>query len=453
MTLAQARSLCAGLVVHDQAAMPDEDAAALRRLARWMLRFAPVVAPDHPDGLLLDIAGCQHLFGGERLHVRQMAEALRRYGLRPRLAVAPTFACAWAVARFGDADIAHVADDEIDGALSALPIDALRLDGHTIDALGDIGIERIGQLTVLSRDDLAARYGRELLSRLDQATGRASDRIQNVHTPNAYVESHLFDGPIRRVEIVEATTRELLARLLAQLERVNLGILELSIVLRRIDIDPQEFVLRLTLPSRDHAHLWKLLVPRLERMHLGFGVEEITLHATRTDVVQHAQAAFLRDIDRSAPHATAALGELVDCLMDRLGGGAITQIETVESYVPEQAFVHATTRATVQPASARKRADGPAANLAERPSLLFDRPEPVRVMSVVPDGPPIWLEWRGRERRIVRGVGPERITAPWWTDRPIPPRDYYDVQDTDGCRLWVYRDAGSGNWFVHGQWI
>lgn len=453
MTLAHARSLCAGLSIHDRPAEPDEDAAALRRLARWMLRYAPIVSPDDPDGLMLDIAGCEKLFGGEREHVRKIAEALRRWGLRPRLAVAPTFACAWAISRFGKAATACIAEDSILETLSPLPLDALRVDARTLDALADVGIERIEHLRALSRDELTARFGPTLLRRIDLATGAASETIQPIQPARRHQASHAFDGPVRRSEMIEAATRELLTRLLKQLRTVDRGILELSLELRRVDIGPERLSLRLTCPSRDHAHLWKLLSPRLERIHLGFGAEEIVLRAARTGRMAHEQAAFLRGAGSDNADQPTAMGELVDRLIDRLGGAAVTQIRSAESYVPEQAFVHTAVREIISRPPSRARAAERAVNPAHRPSRLLDPPEPIRVISLVPDGPPVWLDWRGQAGEIVAGIGPERIVSPWWTLRAAAPRDYYEVEDEHDRQLWVYRDGGSGQWFVHGQWI
>src|ERR1700679_1260553 len=62
MVASKAQALVANLVVMD--ADPDADHAALEKLAIWMQRhFAPIVAPD-TDGLMLDITGAAHLFGG-----------------------------------------------------------------------------------------------------------------------------------------------------------------------------------------------------------------------------------------------------------------------------------------------------------------------------------------------------------------------------------------------------
>jgi protein ImuB len=452
MTLAHARSLLAGMSVQEQPATPEADGASLRKLARWMLRFAPVVSPDGPDGLMLDIAGCGQLFGGERDHSCRIAQALKRAGLRPRLAAAPTFACAWALARFGEKPIAWIAEDEIHAALAPLPVCGLRIGTRIVESLADVGIERIEHLLALPRDELAARFGRELLRRLDQATGAAGEGLQSIQPIRHVEEAHDFDGPIRRFEIIEATTRELLARLLTQLQPGGLGLLELSVELQRVELEPQMIALRLTYPNRDLAHLWKLLSSQLERAHLGFGVETITLRALRTGRIPVEQAAFLRDAARDAADQSAALGELLDSLIDRLGAGAVKQIDPTESYVPERTFVTTAVREIAPRSSKHARVSEQAVDSVDRPSQLFERPEPIRVMSLVPDGPPVWLDWHGLTGNVIAGVGPERIVFPWWR-KQAGMRDYFEVEDEHGRRLWVFRDGRSGDWFVHGQWM
>ena len=47
---------------------------SLRQLARWAIRYSPVVAPDPPDGLWIDIAGVEHLFGGEEALLEELID-------------------------------------------------------------------------------------------------------------------------------------------------------------------------------------------------------------------------------------------------------------------------------------------------------------------------------------------------------------------------------------------
>jgi protein ImuB len=64
MPASKAQALVQGLVIQDT--NPAADAEALERLAFWMLqRFAPIVAADPPDGIVIDSTGADHLHGGE----------------------------------------------------------------------------------------------------------------------------------------------------------------------------------------------------------------------------------------------------------------------------------------------------------------------------------------------------------------------------------------------------
>ena len=60
-------------------------AALLEAVADWCDRYTPLVGLDPPDGLMLDITGCAHLFGGEAALGARHRAAARRAGLpRPR---------------------------------------------------------------------------------------------------------------------------------------------------------------------------------------------------------------------------------------------------------------------------------------------------------------------------------------------------------------------------------
>ncbi len=60
MPASKVQAMVSGLMMVD--ADPAADAAALERLALWMLRqYSPIVAIDGDDGLVLDTEGADHL--------------------------------------------------------------------------------------------------------------------------------------------------------------------------------------------------------------------------------------------------------------------------------------------------------------------------------------------------------------------------------------------------------
>jgi protein ImuB len=96
MPLADARAMFPVLAV--AASDAAADSRLLDAVADWCDRYTPLVGLDAPDGLMLDITGCAHLFGGESAMGRDLLARLAAEGLHARAAIADTAGCAWGVA-------------------------------------------------------------------------------------------------------------------------------------------------------------------------------------------------------------------------------------------------------------------------------------------------------------------------------------------------------------------
>ena len=464
----------------------EAERRALKAFAAWAHRFAPVVAPDPPDGLLLDVTGCERLFGSERAHAKALLDAVRRLGFRARLGVASTIGCAWAAARHTVRDDAspplHVEPGAEREALADLPIAALRVEPGVGEALFDVGVERVGEVLPLPRDELSARYGDELLRRLDQALGAADEPIApHRGAPPPSVE-RTFDGPVSDGEALRATLRDLIADLRVALEEADVGALRVRVELSRFDGATPSAEVELSVPRRDERHLRALLEPKLERLDPGFGAERLRLVAVRVRRIRTRSSAWFGVEAEGGDDLDHAVGDLLDVLAGRCGGDRLVRFEPVESHVPERAFE--ARRVAEERAAAGGALDAalgdaarPGVTPSDRPSVLYDVPEPVDVLSTVPDGPPAAIRHHGRLLRVLRAIGPERIAEPWWT-RPLPrpgsashqggheggheggapeepalrARDYFRVEDDTGRWLWLYRAHGAGRWYVHGEW-
>ena len=97
--LADARAVLPGVVLVPADA--EGDAAFLGRLALWAMRFTPLVALEGMDGLLLDVTGCAHLFGGEAALLAEVVGRLERQGVGVCAALAGAPLAAMALARAG----------------------------------------------------------------------------------------------------------------------------------------------------------------------------------------------------------------------------------------------------------------------------------------------------------------------------------------------------------------
>ncbi|WP_244215267.1 hypothetical protein [Pedobacter miscanthi] len=82
------------------------------------------------------------------------------------------------------------------------------------------------------------------------------------------------------------------------------------------------------------------------------------------------------------------------------------------------------------------------------------RPEPIEVMALIPDHAPKFFIYKGLRHQVTKADGPERIEREWWLDQGEH-RDYYRVEDGNGCRYWLFRsghyyERERNDWFIHG---
>src|SRR5215471_8904397 len=109
---------------------PDVDSGRLTQLVEWCDRYSPLVSQDGSDGVIVDITGCTHLFGGEGPLLLDFQPRLRRMGIASRGAIADRWGIAWALARYSKKLIVH--GQYAIAALDPLPVEALRISAETV---------------------------------------------------------------------------------------------------------------------------------------------------------------------------------------------------------------------------------------------------------------------------------------------------------------------------------
>ena len=446
MPLAHAMAMLPGLVVVD--ADPAGDLRALSELAAWCLHLSPVTAPDPPDGIWIDVTGCAHRHGGEPHMLETLVGRLAAAGLPARAGLADTPGAAHAVARHGAGTMAVIEPNGQAGALALLPLRALRIADRTADSLRQLGLDLIGQLLATPRAPLARRFGDQLLLRLDQAMGRVAEPIRPLLPPGTISIRRTFMEPIATAETFATVTLALVEEACAALRARGAGARTLDLVFERVDGSVQVVRIGTARPVRDPMHLARLLDERIETVDPGLGVEAMRLVLPLVEPLAPVQR--ISDLGGNSGEAVD-IAVLIDRLSNRLGAGRVYRVASVESDVPERAVL------AIPPLVP---SDGRSWTTSwPRPARLLPRPEPVEAVGLLPDRPPRAFTWRRVRRRVVRADGPERIAGEWWrrSSERAAVRDYWVVEDEDGCRFWLFRqgdglDPATGGlaWFLHG---
>ena len=508
--LTDARAIDPGLVAVP--ANPAGDAALVKRLARWAGRWSPLVETDS-DGLLLDVTGVAHLFGGEDGLVADVRTRFAAMELTVRTALAPTAAAAWALARFpspgrGEGDSAKLSgvwgiaagrrgrtpspyplpagQRDLAVVLAALPVAALRLQPDTVRTLERLGLKTIGALLDMPRLALARRFrGDDVVGALDRALGRKDEPLTAEHAdppPRALLR---LEEPVTHPEVGIQALGRLIPDLVRQLEERRLGVRALRLTGFRVDGSLAQARVATSIPSRDPKHLRRLLADKADALDPGFGFDAFTLEAHWTEDLGAAQQSLVEE-----PSGEREIARLIDRLTVKLGARAVRKPQAEESHLPERAsgWVAAVTskplpylRGREGPVSAQAEMGGrggevrvlhapsprsrsarvdppPQMREGARPQRLLDRPEAIDVIYATPEGMPRRFVWRRAVHDIARAEGPERIAPEWWQQPSTTRlRDYYRVEDAHGRRYWIYREGliGDGRggvpaWFMHG---
>jgi protein ImuB len=451
LALAEARARYPDLAV--VAEHSADDRRLLDDIADWCQRYTPLLAVDPPDGLLLDIAGCAHLYGGEDRLLGDLLARIAGFGFAARAAIASTIGTAFAAARFGAAGI--VAPGGERAALGPLPLAALRLPDETVAALRRVGLKRVGDILDLPRAPLAARFGDDLLRQLARALGTEREPLTPLLPVAAYVAEQPFAEPIAGEDDVLRVIERLAARLKPMLERRGEGARLIELALFRTDGAVRRIVISTSRPVRDPPAVRALYVERLaslaDALDPGFGFDLARLSVLVAEPCPPEQIGLGERVD------DADLDRLIDRLSARFGSRRVMRLIANDSHIPELA-------ATPLPAQAGTILDAgwaafrrfrSGAELSPRPLRLLVKPEPIEAIAAIPDGPPVRFRWRRAFHEVVAADGPERIEGAWWSEEGGPARDYFRVEDKAGHRFWLfraglYRSTVQPQWFLHG---
>jgi protein ImuB len=439
LTLGEAQAMAPG--VRSRAHDPHADRVCLRALADWAIRFSPVVQAIEPETLWLDVTGCRRLFGGEPALIRRAVSGLVRGGFHVRAALADTPGAAHALAVAGAEPMCIAPPGQASAWLAPLPPAALRIDERSVRRLDSVGVRTIGDLLMLPRSSLPARFGTQLVTRLEQALGRVYESL-TPHEPGPPPSARLlFESPVTDWSALGEAAGSLLREVFEPLLRSGRVARRVDCVLYAERAAPRVLTIALSRPSRNPAHVAQLLSQRLERIDLNGGVSGMMLAARHTTRWTPAQGELFEPRPAGDQERFA---QLVDRLVNHLGHQAVRRPLLIDDYQPERACRY------VSVAEAGLEAiDVGRPPRAGVPTRLYPRPLLIRVVTTGPNDPPTAFYDRGREHVVTTAAGPQRIETGWWRGTDVQ-RDYYRITTAGGEQFWIFRCRMSGEWRLHG---
>jgi protein ImuB len=443
-------------------------------LAEFAYGFSPVVEEANSQTVVIDVDGCELLFGS----AYQLATDIARRAREPRVSGGLEGPVNVAIAENPDAaihaatrlkGITFVSPGEELTCLGEFPIDALQF------ALVDVEQKRADEIVATLRlwgirtfQDLASlpvagvseRLGQEGVRLQQLAAGKTERHLKVKQPAPVFSNSIELDHALHELEPLSFIFARLLNQLCATLDAYALATNELTVQMQLENESAHDRKLSLPYPMRDPKVFLKLLLLEIEKHPPQAAVKAvaITCDPVKPRVLQHGLFVPLAPSPDKLELTLARLAKLVG--EQNIGSPVLLDTHRPDAFSVKRFVLE-------NKSEGRKRRKKTEPNrqsaIGKRQSLGFRmfRP-PLRAVVQVDRGLPAeisaWDKQRSVYGRVVYVAGPWRTTGDWWRDDRWA-RDEWDVALELGkagsqrqAVYRIYRELNNGAWFVEGNY-
>ena len=194
------------------------------------------------------------------------------------------------------------------------------------------GIDTLGQLAALPRDDLAARLGTRAVELWERANGRAERILKLVSPPESFIESFEFENEIETIEPLLFILRRFLQQLATRLNAIYLVAKELRLRLTFADKSDYQRIFKIPQPTNNEDILFRMLHTHLENFTSKHPIVAVELEAQPSRSVRQQFGLFETALrDPMQLHET--LARLVGLLgADRVGTPVLEETHRPDAF-------------------------------------------------------------------------------------------------------------------------
>jgi protein ImuB len=367
-----------------------------------------------------------------------------------RAATSITPICAEVAARhgYGKNGLITIAPGSECEYLAPFPVGVLEPSLFLATLLDGIGVESCGDLARLDLESVEVRFGGEgarlwRLSRADDSRRIFASMPRALPAASLDWVEYTLKDPERLVFIINA----LVGNIATDLKSRGQCAREMTMIFSLANRETFEHLVRPARSTASHKAWMRLIRSHLERITLPDGVVGITIRVESvTGEVERQGDIF----DRGFATASAA-EETIAQLLDDQGAVVVTPRNTQHPLID-----HRTEWISQEPAQASARIQlrerVVKATAAPRLTLqFFSEPRRIAVKTVRRRDHELPVQFRDKHwQQIVSAAGPDRVSGGRWTE-PYA-REYFRCVTDDGMMVWLYRDARSDEWYLHGWW-
>jgi protein ImuB len=412
---------------------------------------------DFSDTAVLDIAGCETLFGSSEKIAHDLRRVASEVGFETNVAVAGSPLAAVCAAQ-GFAGVTVIPDGEEGLRIGRLSLEALRIPFEFVETLKRWGIRTCTEFAALPEITIVERLGQQGLHWWRLARGAEIHPLIAKDFPTNFEEHMELDSPVDLLEPLLFVLNRLLEQLCARLRMhiLAIGEIKVTLTLERNDSRSKEPVfhirtLRPPVPARDSKFLLKLLQLDLEKHPPSLPVTAVRMLTTPVKARSQQLGLFL-PLSPDPERLEITLARIQNTVGEnRVGAPVLLDTHSPHAF-RQNRFVLPEMKE--RPAITEKQT-----TVAMR---IYRPPLPASVE--FREGKPVLLSCEGARRQVLAFAGPWRTKGDWWSETAWA-RDEWDIEvrtlrrkvQPDGKKeeevtalYRVYRDLRAKRWFVEG---
>lgn len=462
MTKVQAEAI-AGAVWRWRSASQEASAHAALLDCAW--KISPRVKDGQPeegqdfiDAVLLDLFGCEKLFGSAEKIARDLQRAASEVGLAANVAVAANPLTALSAAR-GFPDITVIPQGEELAYLAKLPLEALRTPFLFVETLHRWGVRTCAEFAALPEIAIVERLGQEGLRWWRLARGTDNHPFIARDFPEIFEEHMDLDSPVELLEPLLFVLNRLLEQLCARLRMhvLSIGEIKVSLELDRAESRKTEplFHIRticLPVPGQDSKLLLKLL-----QLDLEAHPPRLPVISVRITIVpaksRSRQFGLFRPLSPDPQRLEVTLAKIQNTVGEgRAGAPVLLDTHSSNSF-------HQCSFVLPEIPDRHSRKENPATV-----AMRIYRP-PLMASVEFREGKPVLLGCSGMRRRVLAFAGPWKRKGDWWSEtewareewdmkvRTLHPRFHKEsaaASEEETALYRVYKDLQAKRWFIEG---
>jgi protein ImuB len=441
MTPTQAMARCQKIIL--RARSPQQEDATQKALVQCASTFSPFLESTAPGVSTINLRGLSEFaLNGQGTLPLELSDRAHAWANRV-LARVSGLQLNCQIGLAADPDVARLAAQQAEPILfvhnvadflNTVPLHAAGLPPELLQVISKWGLQSIGQVHALGRDELAARFGSQILELLDRIAPGRPRPLTWITPATDFEESIDLENPIESLEPLLFMLRRFLDQLAHRLESVYLVAQELKLTLALESGANYERALSVPSPTRNVNTLFRMLHTHLENLQTDAPIVAVTLRAEPARAQNHQFGLFQASLrDPNQFYETLARLEAL------LGQGRSGTPVNEASYKPDDFHIE-------PPRFHGQSATEPAAlKIATGPSLRRFRPA-IPALIQTEFNRPTHIQSERARGKITEAAGPWRSSGNWWEEGWS--RDEWDIRLANGR---AYRLAETQNqWFLEG---